>query len=73
MLEGLQVKPVHNPKYTPTGHVVDLVAWVREVGDLIQFRSKAEKDLKKREIVLADNSKGGSSVKLVLWAGHAGH
>ena len=112
MLEGLQVKPVHNPKYTTTtGHnheltwsqntvapgpvtdspvrqsykfvpissledieadtVVDLVAWVREVGDLIQFRSKAEKDLKKREIVLADNSKGGSSVNLVLWAEQA--
>ena len=51
--------------------VVDLVAWVREVGDLIQFRSKAEKDLKKREIVLADNSKGGSSVTLVLWAEQA--
>jgi len=111
MLENLQVKPVHNPRYNTTGHnyeltwsqntvasgpvtdspvrqsykfvpissledteagtVVDLVAWVREVGDLIQFRSKAEKDLKKREIVLADNSKGGSSVNLVLWAEQA--
>ena len=111
MMEGLQVMPVHNPRYNTTGHnyeltwcqntvtsgpvtdcpvrqsykfvpissledteagtVADLVAWVREEGDLIQFRSKAEKDLKKREIVLADNSKGGSSVNLVLWAEQA--
>jgi len=52
--------------------VVDVVAWVREVGDLLEFRSRAEKDLKKREIVLADKSKGGSSVNLVLWGEQAG-
>ena len=63
--------PISSLEDTEAGTVVDLVAWVREVGDLIQFRSKAEKDLKKREIVLADNSKGGSSVNLVLWAEQA--
>jgi len=52
--------------------VVDVVAWVREVGDLLEFRSRAEKDFKKREIVLADKSKGGSSVNLVLWGEQAG-
>jgi len=111
MLEGLQVKPVHNPKFNTTGHnyeltwnqntvvggpvtdspvqqtykfvpisslfdtqpdtVVDVVAWVREMGDVIEFRSKSEKDLKKREIVLADKSQGGSSVNLVLWGEQA--
>jgi len=111
MLEGLMVKPIHNPKFNTTGHnyeltwsqntvasgpvtdspiqknynfvpisslantqadtVVDLLAWVREVGDLIQFRSKSEKDFKKREIVLSDNSNGGTSINLVLWAEQA--
>ena len=63
--------PICSLENTEAGTVVDLVAWVREVGDLIQFRSKAEKDLKKCEIVLADNSAGGSSVNLVLWAKQA--
>jgi len=111
MMEGLQVKPINNPKWNTTGHnyeltwsqntvvtgpvtdspvqqsykfvpicslrdtqpdtVVDVVAWVREVGDLIQFRSKSEKDFKKREVVLADKSQGGSSVNLVLWGKQA--
>jgi len=111
VLEGLQVKPVHNPKFNNTGHnyeltwcqnsavmgpitdnpirsmyklvsinslvntepetVVDIIGWVKEVGDLIEFRSKSEKDLKKREVVLADNSNGGSSINLVLWAEQA--
>jgi len=111
MMEGMQVKPISNPKWNTTGHnyeltwnqntvvagpvtddpvqqtykfvpisslsttpadtVVDVVAWVREAGDLIEFRSKAEKDLKKREIVLADKSGGGSSVNLVLWGNQA--
>jgi len=111
MLEGLQVKPVHNTAYNTTGHnyeltwcqntvvsgpitdnpvqekykfvtisslasvsantVVDVVGWVREIGELNEFRSRAEKDLKKREIVLADNSNGGSSINLVLWGTQA--
>eukprot|EP00092_Neocalanus_flemingeri_P013818 GFUD01014906.1.p1 GENE.GFUD01014906.1~~GFUD01014906.1.p1 ORF type:complete len:664 (+),score=220.39 GFUD01014906.1:118-2109(+) len=63
--------PISSLPDTPADTVVDLVAWVKEMGDLIQFRSKAEKDFKKREVVLADNSMGGSSVNLVLWAEQA--
>ena len=56
---------------TKTDTVMDVVAWVREVGDIIQFRSKLEKDFKKREIVMEKKSKGGSSVNLVLWGKQA--
>jgi len=63
--------PISSLENTQADTVVDLLAWVREVGDLIQFRSRAEKDFKKREIVLSDNSNGGTSINLVLWAEQA--
>jgi len=63
--------PISSLADSPANTVVDLLAWVRETGDVIQFRSKAEKDFKKREIVLADSSMGGSSVNLVLWGEQA--
>ena len=52
----------------PTDKVIDILAWVRQTHDLVQFTSRAGLDYKRRELLLADNSNvAGASVSLVLW------
>jgi len=45
----------------------DVCAWVQSTEALREFRSRNDKDLKKREVTLADESQGGSSITLTLW------
>ena len=47
----------------------DVLAVVKEVGDLADLMSKSQKPLKKRELVLADQS--GYQVRLTLWGRQA--
>jgi len=54
-------------KVMPVDRNCDVCAWAKETGQLVEFRSKSDKDLKKREVVLADDSEGGSSISLTLW------
>lgn len=49
----------------------DVCAWVQDLGTYVEFRSRADKDLKKREILLTDDSEGGSSIRLTLWGDQA--
>jgi len=64
-----------NYKFVPISSIIDLdqhstvdvCGWVRETGDLIEFRSKNDNDLKKRDVVLQDDSTGANSVTLTLW------
>ena len=55
-----------------SGSDVDILAWVRQTGDLVQFTAKSGQDYKKRELLLADNSgPGGASISMVLWGKEA--
>ena len=55
-----------------TGGVVDVLAWVRQTGDLHHFSSQAGRELKKRELLLVDDSDvSGASITLVLWGEEA--
>ena len=51
----------------PYNTMVDVLAWVREVQPVEHMRSQDGRDARKREVLLEDNSAGGSSIYLTLW------
>merc|ERR1719244_1363802 len=71
VLPNYNFVPINSLSDLAPDSVVDVAGWAKEAGQLDEFRSKAEKDLKKRIVVLADNSAGGSSIEMTLWGGTA--
>ncbi|KAJ3331210.1 Replication factor A protein 1, partial [Kappamyces sp. JEL0680] len=70
--------PLANLSQTPADTIVDVVALVKESGDLVDLMSKNQKPvragdadakLKKREVVLVDES--GYQVRMTLWGSQA--
>ena len=55
----------------PYNTMVDVLAWVREVQPVEHMRSRDGRDARKREVLLEDNSAGGSSIYLTLWQAQA--
>ena len=55
----------------PASKEVDVLAWVRQVQAVENIRARDGRDLKKREVLLLDDSAGGSSVSLTLWNAQA--
>jgi len=64
--------PINALADIPTDTLVDVLGWVRETGPLDEFKSKAQKDFKKRVLVLADDSDlGGACVEVTIWGDNA--
>jgi len=59
--------PINQIRDVPMDKSIDVAGWVQEAGNLVEFTSRAGRDLKKREVILADDSQGGSSITLTLW------
>ena len=55
----------------PANSVVDVLGLVRRVKGVEEKRTGDGRELKMREVELADDSAGGSSISLVLWNGQA--
>ena len=51
----------------PYNTMVDILAWVRDFQPVEHMRSRDGRDARKREVLLEDNSAGGSSIYLTLW------
>ena len=55
----------------PANSEVDVLAWVRQVQAVENVRARDGRDLRKREVLLVDDSAGGSSITLTLWNAQA--
>ncbi len=55
----------------PNESLIDIIAVVKEVRDVVEFTSKAGKPSARREILLADDSNGASSIDCTLWGNDA--
>jgi len=64
---NFKLTPINALLDMPTDTVVDVLGWVKETGPLDEFKSKAQKDYKKRVIILADDSDQGACVEVTLW------
>ena len=59
---------IHDLRTLAAGSEVDILAWVRRAGELVQFTARSGQEYRKREVMLADSSGGaGASINLVLW------
>ena len=61
---------IHDLQAAAADTEVSVLAWVRQAGEVLQFTARSSgRDLRKREVLLADSSGGGgASIALVLWA-----
>jgi len=59
--------PISSIREKENDSIVDICGWVRQTGDLVEFRSRNGSELKKRELVLMDDSTGDNCVTLTLW------
>jgi len=65
-------RQIHELQDIPDGTDVDVLAWIKMTSDVVQFTARSGIEYKKREILLADSSGGGSaSINLVLWGDEA--